>query len=111
MSKFRVGMRVIKARGTVNVGLEGVVVGLSFVPSGSELHTPRGLRTLGHDSDIQIIYATDWVGGSGASYPASFASHGISGNYEPIVPDGHRSGDYSYTELMDRLKAGEVECV
>jgi hypothetical protein len=30
---------------------------------------------------------------------------------EPLIPDGHRSGDYSYTELMDRLKAGEVECV
>ena len=30
---------------------------------------------------------------------------------DPILPSGHRSGDYSYTELMDRLKAGEVECV
>lgn len=30
---------------------------------------------------------------------------------EPILPSGHRTGDYSYTELMDRLKAGEVECV
>ncbi|MET3929542.1 hypothetical protein ABIE51_001429 [Lysobacter sp. OAE881] len=30
---------------------------------------------------------------------------------EPILPSGHRSGEYSYTELMDRLKAGEVECV
>lgn len=26
---------------------------------------------------------------------------------EPILPDGHRSGDYSLIELMDRCKQGE----
>lgn len=26
---------------------------------------------------------------------------------EPILPDGHRAGDYSLSELLDRCKAGE----
>ena len=26
---------------------------------------------------------------------------------EPILPDGHRAGDYSLSELLDRCRAGE----
>ena len=26
---------------------------------------------------------------------------------EPILPDGHRAGDYSLSELIDRCRAGE----
>jgi hypothetical protein len=28
-------------------------------------------------------------------------------NLEPILPDGHRAGDFSFSELMDKCREGE----
>lgn len=49
----------------------------------------------------------------GANYEVScapgfgFFAHEL----EPIQPSGHRPSEYTFTELMDRCRAGEVECV
>lgn len=53
-------------------------------------------------------------GGAPADYEVTVSngSHAwpTADQLEPYIPDGGPS-ELSYTELMDRLKAGEVECV
>lgn len=44
-------------------------------------------------------YLVDWNDGDD-----SFV---LSSQLEPILPDGHRAGDYSLSELLDRCRAGE----
>lgn len=76
-----------------HVGAEGRVVGRR-----SEFYA----KTLGVDHEWQFL-----ADGQSSGWPGLVMAYQL----EPIQPSGHRSGDYSYTELMDRLKAGEVECV
>lgn len=40
------------------------------------------------------------VGSFGDAYP-------MFNQLEPILPDGHRAGDYSLSDLLDRCRAGE----
>jgi hypothetical protein len=89
MSQFRVGQRVRIARDLCGdtpelVGLESVVVGI-------------GTIDLGDGFEIELAITDE-----SAFHPDEL---------EPVVPSGHRTGDYTFRELMDRLKAGEVECV
>ena len=90
MSEYRIGQRV-------RVRYAVFPVAKKFV--GMETHITEGLRERA---------GGQWVGYR-VALDENFAPR--HDQLEPIVPDGHRSGDYSYTELMDRLKAGEVECV
>jgi hypothetical protein len=88
MSKFFVGQRVRIARDLWGetpelVGKESVVTSTSLVDAdGFEIQLAIDRECFFHPSEL-----------------------------EPVIPSGHRSGDYSYTELMDRCRAGEVECV
>ena len=107
MSKFRIGQRVRKARGEGNIGHEGVVFGTAVVLSGTRICGVHGNALVTRDSDIQVRYSNDWVSLTGHTWPAAQVAYGRADDYDPILPSGHRSGDYSYTELMDRLKAGE----
>lgn len=92
----------------------------------STFHTGQRLRVKDHSSVIpeyrgtEVIfvgYGTDGV--SGQIRTEDNCRVRLSGGglrtceaeiLEPIVPP-HEASQYSYTELMDRLKAGEVECV
>ena len=111
MSKFRVGQRVRKARGERNLGHEGVVVGTTVALMGTRISSVRGSAVVNRDSDIQVRYSSEWVSLTGDVWPATQVAYGQADDYDPILPSGHRSGDYTFRELMDRLKAGEVECV
>lgn len=93
MSKFFVGQRVrhrYSCTGRVPAGAEGSVAEID-----------PGHETLDGVGDCRVL----WDGLDATNLWSVFDQ------LEPILPSGHRSGDYSYPELMDRLKAGEVECV
>jgi hypothetical protein len=96
MSKFFVGQRVRVVANSPRRGCEARIVGRSF-----SHHLRLGL------GDYWDCNVDGW--GERDSDGIGFAY--TDDQLEPILPSGHRSGDYSYTELMDRLKAGEVECV
>lgn len=104
MSKFFVGCRVrlrYVREPSFNslVGTEGTVTGVGTYPPG--LYEEDGvtrLRARSGDYQVRLDAHKD---GSG---------YFVADQLEPIVPP-HEASQYSYTELMDRLKAGEVECV
>ena len=80
MPKFFVGQRVKLARPRYpkNLGIEGRFLG--YV-------TPR----LNYDCDV------DWEG----RWHTNISS---SDRLEPILPEGHKAGDFSYEQLLDHLK-------
>lgn len=86
MSTFKVGQRVRMARPVKkeNLGLEGRI--RAIFPETPALGGP-------------VNCFVDWDRASSGN-----ASH--TEQLEPIVPP-HEASQYSYTELMDRLKAGE----
>lgn len=60
-------------------------------------------------------YASLTAQGNPADYLVTCADGGtaapLADQLSPIIPEGAAPSELSYTELMDRLKAGEVECV
>lgn len=98
MSKFFVGQRVRVARPDSGSLRRGLIVGdQGVVVSGDRLV----------DAYVSVAGKTNTkaCGGPMNDFPM------FDDELEPILPSGHRASDYSYTELMGRLKAGEVECV
>lgn len=100
MSRFFVGQRVVLARPMFpeNAGKTGRIRGFCEVE-----------MLFGGVADCEV----DWDDGDRDGFPGSdgFRHWTATHQLEPILPSGHRSGDYSFTELMDRCRAGEVECV
>lgn len=98
MSKFFVGQRVRLVRATrpENVGLEGRINRFEFTPRGTICRTGKPATI---DCDCVVDYDT----------AGDCCDH--TSRLEPIIPEGAAPSELSYTELMDRLKAGEVECV
>ena len=91
MAKFFVGQRVKLVR-----------------PDSGSLK--RGIK----EGDVGVILnrdpVVDWRVGFGVKNPHtgdnSFPM--FSDELEPVLPEGHRASDYSFTELMDRCRQGEV---
>lgn len=100
MSEYQVGQRVrvvyaATAEGKRFVGCESVVVEIIECRD-KMLH---GLECCG------IEFGCDEE--TGEPFFCGWAASQLT----PIIPDGHRPSEYTLTELLDRLKAGEVECV
>lgn len=93
MSKHFVGQRVriVYAKSPRN-GCEARITGRSY-----SNHTHYGL---GHYWDCDV---DGW--GNRSSDGTRFAY--MDDQLEPIIPEGAAPSEYTYTELMDRLKAGE----
>lgn len=102
MSTFKVGQRVriVGPSTSASIGREATVVSdLRFGPIFTQ------------DGQIDASYYLISIRGIGERADDGRRHARMPHHLEPIVPDGHRSGDYTFRELMDRLKAGEVECV
>lgn len=101
MATFFVGQRVriLFSRGWPELaGCEGRIVG---VP-------PRPIASDGYRSDWTV--APDCWGSEQAPHPSAIGATRFSPSsdqLEPIQPSGHRAGDYSLSELLDRCRAGE----
>lgn len=95
MSAHRIGTRVKH----IYNGQTGVVV--EYIDD-----DPRcmGIRT---DRDGEGYDADGWE----VAYFAGMVVYDYPEDWRPIIPEGHRASEYSFTELMDRCRAGEVECV
>lgn len=100
MATFYVGQRVrIKwSRGWPEIaGQEGRIVSIS--------------PDCGIDGTSEWLVAPNiW----GTAYAPRLGSHGAdrfapnTAQLEPILPEGHKASEYTYTELMDRLRSGVV---
>ncbi|HEY5851961.1 MAG TPA: hypothetical protein VIT62_14500 [Lysobacter sp.] len=94
MSKFAVGQRVRvlfahTPMGRPHVGCEAVVTEVWNHPE----------RT-GYGLDCAPI---QWDGEGFAAW--------LDEQLSPVIPEGHQPSEYSFTELMDKCRAGEVEHV
>lgn len=93
MAKFKIGQRVKKVRGSSNIGITGVVVGLYCMepgsyPNGTPFWENINARLL-RSSDVQIKMDQSWKSTSGShTYEAATVSYGNSEEWEPIIPDG-----------------------
>lgn len=98
MATFFVGQRVrlvwksVHSNTARKVGAEGRVAVVGPWRKG-EINFRNKVMTTNSD------YLVDWSDGDD-----SFV---LSSQIEPILPDGHRAGDYSLSELLDRCRAGE----
>lgn len=104
-------MRVKKVRGTANLGLTGVVMGLDYHPTGSNQVSPFYPRpfTVTRDCDIQVKYDYPWVNLHGTVFPADTVSFGQKENFEPIIPEGAAPSEFETVE--DLLSSFTVEIV
>lgn len=97
-NKFFIGCRVKKVRGTVNVGLEGVVVGLDVIKPNTMVPSEiSGFNFVSVDegSDIQLYYFTESVSSNGTRWPSGTTAYGKSENFEPIIPEGMKPVEWS----------------
>ena len=89
MSKFFVGQRVrVVAEASADYGKETHIRGFRMFPDGDP----------GWEVDLPLLFG-----------PVAGYTHAVHRphNLEPILPDGHRAGDYSLSQLLDRCKQGE----
>lgn len=99
MARFFVGQRVRLVRyqpsniTPIPVGDEGRVTKLKFFPKG----TPTTDGPMLIDSDCEVDFAIAGLRSSSTD------------NLEPILPDGHRAGDYSLSELLGRCRQSVME--
>lgn len=93
MATFFVGQRVKKVRGKLDIGNTGRVTDLDAL-------CPFGW-------DIRVVWDHAGPCDDGSIAPAGEAVWTRSECLEPILPDGHRAGDYSLSDLLDRCRAGE----
>lgn len=63
------------------------------------------VRLLG--ADIRVRLDQSAVDGKGVACAAGTVYETASSQWEPILPEGHRAGDFSFSELMDKCRAGE----
>ena len=99
MSNFRAGQRIKKVRGIYGIGTCAVVV---------DAYPVNGQIRVLCDRPWQ---GTDATGRRGRIHPRTKPASTPPELWEPVIPEGAAPSELSYTELMDRLKAGEVECV
>ena len=101
MSRFFVGQRVVLARSldlssrAILYGLQGRIVSFEFNPKGSPCSDGSELHI---DCDCSVL----WEGDCSDSYQHTL-------QLEPIIDPGATPSEYSFTELMDRLRSGVVE--
>lgn len=89
MVTFFVGQPVrVRCPGSLSDGDECRVLALDVVSY------EDGIPYVGHRVNIWDEFYNCWC---------VFEPHEL----EPILPDGHRAGDYSLSELLDRCRAGE----
>lgn len=93
MAKFFLGQRVKKVRGELDIGNTGRVTGLDAL-------CPFGW-------DILVVWDHAGPCDDGSIAPAGEDAWTRSECLEPIQPSGHRAGDYSLSDLLDRCRAGE----
>lgn len=96
--KFRIGQRVKKVRGRVNVGLTGVVVG-----------SADWLRGDGLRHDIEIRFDSAWRDFfSGGLHPATRICSAVSAEWEPIT-DSDQSAEETRELGRDLIRKLGVE--
>lgn len=98
---LKVGQRVKKARGDMNVGVTGVVVRVGYWPKGD----PDGRGNIynrDYDMGVQVDspYTSEIGGGM---IPRGNEVAALQSEWEPIVPGGSEPSRYSYEELMDKF--------
>ncbi len=97
MTIFKKGMRVRIVRVSKcqeALGREAVLTGWN-----DNAHTISGSGFAGWELEIDGIGPMS--GGIRYCFPPEYL--------EPIIPSGHCPSEYSFTELMDKCRAGEVE--
>ena len=101
MSEFRIGQRVRKAHGT-DAGNTGVIEGRT-----------HDLVRLLRDADVYVRWDNPGPCEDGKWSQAGDWTLCNTKDLEPLTApkQQHEASQYSFTELMDRLKAGEVERV
>jgi hypothetical protein len=97
MSKFRIGMRV-RVRYSENAARYGDASGKEGL-IWQEVNNEHGHGW--------AVHVDGWSPYRPSGYPHWFLDRQL----EPIQPSGAAPSDYSFTELMDRCRAGGVECV
>lgn len=100
---FFIGQRVRKVIG-LNVGHEGVVVGLGMYQPGT---LPNGSR-ISKPSDIQVRYWQPWVSESGHTWGLEVTAYGLAYKFEPILPSGHQPAEVDVHELLPFLREREM---
>ena len=95
MCNFKNGQRIKKVRGVDGIGTCGVVIAATY-----------GVGR------ILVQCDRPWRGSStGTIYPRTKPAPSFADLWEPLTPSGAAPSEYTFRELMDRLKAGEVERV
>ena len=83
---YRVGTRVRKVSGKRSIGVTGIV---------SAGPTSDGLEMFG-PYDMFVLVHEPWIGANGAPQPADTVALTISGQWEPIIPNGARACDENF---------------
>ena len=100
---YKIGTRVKKVRGRDNVGATGVVARASeCIGNTCEYLT----RRRGGVYDFYVKYDSSPIGGRGARVPAGVWA-ASSGNWTPIIPEGHRAGEEGLCTELDNLLSAE----
>ena len=95
MSRFFVGQRVrIVCPISPRNGCEARVIGPLELMSFPQ----RGIQMFAHDVEL-----LNGIRISEHGHQLAYPPHEL----EPILPSGHRAGDYSLSDLLDRCMAGE----
>lgn len=95
MSRFFVGQRVRVVRPDSGSRVRGLCVGDEGVIESRDPYVDARVRVVGK------INPTEMYSEPQETFPMFYEE------LEPIQPSGHRAGDYSLSELLDRCRAGE----
>lgn len=93
---YKIGARVKKVRGTVNVGVTAVVCSGPTVTGGT-------LEDSKHGADMYVKPDQPVRTYTGRIFPAGVVSMSDSRYWDPIIPDGHRPGIKDTCEPLDKL--------
>ncbi len=112
---YKIGTRVKKVRGDMNVGATGVVTTLDTCSPGVQRAVQAVRRLLGdgkwqkHFGDLFVRMDNAWQSPTGHQ-PAGKTSIGYSDQWEPIIPDGHQPCEdgFSLDDLLNREEENRV---
>ena len=93
---YKIGTRVKKIAGRLNVGCTGVVCCGPAVNGRTLIDASEGC-------DAYLRHDAAWVSAVGGNYPAGTVSIIKCFQYAPITPDGHRAGEEGTCEPLDKL--------
>lgn len=93
MAALNVGQRVKKVRGEHNLGNTGVVSSVPLAPANADI-----------GCDITVKMDNAGISCEGVRFPAGEVCACFSDQWEPILPEGHKAGDFSYEELLEHLE-------